>query len=103
MSQSFAALENRLNQAVFKHASNAACSALDGQGVMQTFDGVFDAASAAQFGGMVSDVAPQVLCKTADISALAWSGGITVAGTAYTVTDIAHDGTGVTTLALRKA
>ena len=103
MATPFAALESRVNSAALRHASNAACSALNAQGQLQAFEGLFDAASTPQFGGMVADLAPQVQCKTSDVAALAWAGGITVSGTAYTVANISHDGTGWTTLTLREA
>lgn len=103
MATPFAALEARVNSAALRHTSNAACSALDTLGQLQAFEGVFDAASIPQFGGMLSDLAPQVQCKTVDVAHLTWAGGITVAGTAYTVANIGHDGTGWTTLTLREA
>lgn len=103
MPQPFAALEARLNQAVLKHAANAAASAYTAHGVLVEFDVIFDAAYGQQLGGIVGDTAPMAQCKTADVADLTWDSGITVDGTAYTVASARPDGTGVTLLQLREA
>ena len=51
----------------------------------------------------MADAAPRAMCQTASVADVAWADGITIDGTAYTVANIAHDGTGVTTLTLREA
>lgn len=103
MAAPFAALESRLNRAVLSHLANATASAYNAHGQLQTFDVVFDAATEPQFAGLVSDAAPQVQCQTSDVTHVVWDSGITVAGTAYSVATIRHDGTGLTTLTLREA
>ena len=80
-----------------------AASAYNAYGQQLEFSVIFDAASAAMFGGMVSDASPQALCKTTDVADAVWDSGITVGATAYTVANIAHDGAGMTTLTLREA
>lgn len=103
MPQPFAALETRLNQAVFKHTANAAASAFNVNGVLVEFDVIFDAAYGLQLGGLVGDTSPQAQCKTADVADLTWDSGITVAGIAYSVASARPDGMGLTTLTLREA
>lgn len=103
MPQPFAALETRLNQAVFKHVVNAAASAYTAHGQIVEFDVIFDAAYGEHMGGLVGDVSPMAQCKTADVADLTWDSGITVDGTAYTVASARPDGTGITLLQLREA
>lgn len=102
MPQPFAALETRLNQAVLKHAANAAASAFNANGVLVEFDVIFDAAYGLQLGGLVGDTSPQAQCKTADVADLVWDSGITINGTAYSVSSARPDGTGITVLNLRE-
>ena len=102
MPQPFAALETRLNQAVFKHVSNAAASAYTAHGQIVEFDVIFDSAYSMHLGGLVGDTAPQAQCKTADVADLTWDSGITVAGIAYSVASARPDGMGLTTLTLRE-
>ena len=103
MATPFATLESRVTDAALKHIANKTASAYDAYGQALSFTVIFDAASEVLFGGMVSDVGPQVMCKTADVADAVWDSGITVGVTAYTVANIHHDGTGVTTLSLREA
>ena len=103
MPQPFAALEARLNQAVFGHIANAAASAYTANGVLVEFDVIFDAAYGLQLGGLVGDSSPQAQCKTSDVADLTWDSGITINGTAYSVASARPDGTGSTTLMLREA
>ena len=78
-------------------------SAFNAHGVLLTFGAIFDAATAPQLGGLVADASPRAMCQTASVADVAWADGITIDGMAYTVANIAHDGTGVTTLTLREA
>ena len=78
-------------------------SATNALGQVVTFGAIFDGATEPHLAGIVSDPSPRVMCQTANVSNVAWASGITVDGAAYTVANIAHDGTGVTTLTLREA
>lgn len=102
MTAPFAAMEQRLTQAVFRHVSNASATAFNLHGVEQAFDVVFDTPTMSQF-GLVGDAVPVALCKTADVADLTWDSGITIADTQYTVSAASPDGTGVTRLELREA
>lgn len=97
----FAAAAARCTASVFARLANASAEALDGNNLPIAFDVVFDAPAAQA--GFVADIGPQALCQTADVAAVAWGSGITIAGTDYTVSAIQPDGTGVTTLQLREA
>lgn len=77
-------------------------SAFNANGELVEFGAIFDAATAPQLGGLMADVAPRVICQTASVTDVAWDSGLTVAGIAYSVANIAHDGTGVTTLSVRE-
>lgn len=103
MTAPFAAMEQRLTQAVFRHVTNASATAFNLHGVEQAFDVVFDTPTIGQFAGLVGDAVPVALCKTADVADLTWDSGITIAGTPYTVSAASPDGTGVTRLELREA
>ena len=78
-------------------------SARNALGQLVTFGAIFHGATEPHLAGIVSDPSPRVMCRSADVAAAAWASGITVDGTAYTVANIAHDGTGITTLTLREA
>ena len=97
----FAAAAARCTASVFARLANAGAEAFDANGVPVAFDVVFDAPSAQA--GFVADIGPQAHCQTADVADVEWGSGITINGTAYTVTGIQPDGTGVTVLQLREA
>lgn len=78
-------------------------SAYNAHGQLIEFGAIFDGATEPHLAGIVSDPSPRVVCQTASVTDVAWNSGITVAGVDYTVANIAHDGTGVTTLSLREA
>jgi hypothetical protein len=78
-------------------------SAYNAHGVLLTFGVIFDAATDAQLAGLVADASPRAICQTASVPDVILADGITIAGKAYTVANIAHDGTGITTLSLREA
>lgn len=97
----FQAAAARCGAAVFAHLATHTAAAFTPHGVQVEFDVIFDAQSVVA--GLVSDIGPQALCQSADVSGVVWADGITIGGTAYTVSAIQPDGTGVTTLQLREA
>ena len=52
--------------------------------------------------GAVMSTAPMAYCKSADVSAFTQGRVLTIDTVSYTVTDLQPDGTGMTTLILRK-
>ena len=78
-------------------------SALNGQGQAVTFGAIFDGATEPHLAGIVSDPPPRAACRRAAAAAVSTASTPTVDGIAYTVANIAHDGTGVTALTLREA
>lgn len=66
-----------------------------------TFPVVFDNGYQSAMGGLVESTGPTCQAKTSDVAGLSQGSGITINGTAYTVTGVEPDGTGVTTLQLR--
>jgi len=72
----------------------------------QTFSGIFD--SPYQEIGLGVDVTvsgafPTIMCRSVDVTGVAYSDAITVDGEDYTVREIMPDGTGMTTLGLEQA
>jgi hypothetical protein len=65
---------------------------------------IFDAQGVVGLNGFVQSVGPQIRAKTADVAARGIVNGtsITINAVVYYVTAIDPDGTGVTTLQLRK-
>lgn len=53
--------------------------------------------------GMVSSAAPALHCKTTDVSGAKKGDTVVVNSVTYSVTEVKPDGTGMTTLVLRKA
>lgn len=62
---------------------------------------VFDNAYLSALGGMIESTGPELMGKTSDLAAIVHGDTITINATAYTVTGIQPDGTGVTVLQLR--
>lgn len=67
----------------------------------QTVPVIFDNAYAGALGGLVESTGPQCIAKTADVAGVVQGAAIVIGGTAYTVTGVQPDGTGITTLQLR--
>lgn len=98
MPANFAALEDRVNRATFRHLANAMA-----QVGAAEFAVIFDTEPIEALDGMVDVVGPQASALDADVEVLAYSSAISINGAAYTVTAKRPDGTGVTVLQLRKA
>jgi len=94
MAATFAALESRLNTAVFLHMSNAN-ALLDGVAV----PGIFDRGYIQAFDGIASS-APMFTAPSASVSAATTSSLLVVAGNTYRVRSVQPDGTGITQLLL---
>lgn len=74
-------------------------------GSASTVVGIFDAPQASRSITDMGDVtipAPQFVCRTIDVSAVAEGDALTVRSVAYYVRVVLHDGTGVTTLLLER-
>src|SRR5574343_1986255 len=96
----FAALETRLNAAAIAHTANAVATGVDAYGQPVEFDVIFDDGFAAD--GLMSDTAPRVQCLSANVASVDWGSGLEIRGTRYTVTSPQPDGTGWSTLTLRR-
>jgi hypothetical protein len=92
----FAALEARVNAAVFAKLANA--TADFGGGVVVA--GVFDSAYADAF-GLVGGAVPVFQCAAAAVSAVAVGAAVTINAVSYTVAEIEPDGAGMTRLRLK--
>lgn len=67
------------------------------------FPVLFDAAYTQVLGDMVGDTAPLAVARTSDVAAIGTGQAIWIDGTAYAIVSNQPDGTGVSTLVLRKA
>lgn len=94
----FAALESRVNNAVFARLANADVSIAGGP----LFGGIFDDGYAAGSVGIVgmATSAPSVLAPSALVPAAPVGQAITVRGVAYVIASAEPDGTGATRLVL---
>ena len=97
MAAAFAALESRLNQAVFARIANAVAT-LPG---WEEVDVVFDKAGIRVLDGLVESSGPQCSAPSAAVCSLSYGDTLIIDGTTYSVTGIEPDGTGITTLQLR--
>lgn len=96
MSAPFAALEARVNAAVFAKLANT--TADFGGGVL--VNGIFREPYAESFGMMPSDK-PSFESGSASLAGILVDAALTINGTAYTVVSRQPDGTGKTMLALK--
>ena len=64
-------------------------------------NGIFDNATLAEFGILGSG--PKFLCKASDVPGIAFGQAVTINSTAYAVTEVRPDGTGLVELILDKA
>lgn len=105
MAANFAALEARLTACVFKHLPNASVTFFDVHGVLQTIEGIFDAAGVvANVGGFgVASSAPSLTASTASLPADPVGLALTLRGSNYVVAAAEPDGTGITRLLLESA
>lgn len=97
MSARFAALEDRVNRAVFRHLANAEAT-LSGVGV----SGIFEAAGTVSGVGALgmASTQPTFSLPTASVAGDPVGQPLVHAGVAYTVADHEPDGTGVSRLLL---
>lgn len=100
MSAPFAALEARVNAAVFKRLSNASAS-LNGAAVSGMFDNAYELANVG-ITGMASSV-PVFRLLTSSVPAGVVGMPLTIGATAYTVVEHQPDGVGVSLLMLERA
>lgn len=97
MTATFAALEARVNTAVFRHVSNANAT-LNGVAVVGIFDNAHDEQAIAM--GLAGTV-PMFTLDSADVPTPVVGLALVVGATTYTVVDAMPDGTGITRLRLR--
>lgn len=100
MSPRFAALEARLNTAVFAHISNTAAT-LAGNAVVGIFDNGYALGSVGPFG--MASTQPTLTLATANVPAAPEGQAAVVNGVAYVVATHEPDGTGVSRLLLELA
>lgn len=86
--------------AFFDVAGGFAVDAMIGASV---FPVIFDNAYLASLGGLVESTGPVAQAQSADVAGVQQGDTITINATAYTVTGVQPDGTGVTLLQLREA
>lgn len=96
----FAALENRLNQAVVAHMVNAE-AVLDGNALNVIFDNSFALGNVGVLGMASSQ--PSITLQTSDVPATPVGSAVTVGVTAYLVAAHEPDGTGMSRLVLELA
>ena len=77
-------------------------TAINRFGEVVQFQVIFDNGHGAQFGGLADASQPSALARTVDVADLVQSCVVSIAETDWVVTDIQPDGTGMTTLLLRK-
>lgn len=73
-----------------------------GSQVAVIFDNAY-VAGLGGIGGLVESTGPACIASSADVSSVVQGSTLTINAVAYTVTGVQPDGTGVTTLQLRKA
>lgn len=64
---------------------------------------IFDNVGQPALAGFVETAGPQCIAKSQDVASVTQGSAITINAVAYTVTGVEPDGTGLTTLQLRKA
>lgn len=99
MATAFAALQDRLNGAVFARLSNAEATLPGGAQVAIIFDNGYVQA----LGGMAESSMPSCQIASTDAAALVQGSAITISAVAYQVKEVHPDGTGITTLVLERA
>jgi hypothetical protein len=100
MPANFAALEARVNNAVFAHLANTQAQINGGAPVAAIFDNGFALGSVGI--GMAS-TQPTLRLRTADVAADPVGQAVSVNAVAYTVAAHEPDGTGVSVLMLERA
>lgn len=100
MATKFAALEARLNMAVFTHISNTTAT-LAGVAVDGIFDNGYALGSVGPFG--MASTQPTLTLATANVPASPEGQAAVVNGVAYIVATHEPDGTGVSRLLLEKS
>jgi len=99
----FAAIEARTAVAALRHVSNAQATATTRHGEVVQFQVIFDNGYAAQFGGLADGSQPSALARSVDVADLVQGNPLDIGADTWSVTDMQPDGTGMTTLTLRKA
>lgn len=94
----FAALETRVNRAIFSRLANVQ-GTVDGVSVSGIFENVFIDAD----GLGVAGTAPMFTCQSADVPGVVKGDPAVMNAINYTVVGIEPDGTGVTRLQLERA
>lgn len=102
MASPFATLESRSASAVVKHLANAQAIAVDRYSEVVSFPVIFDNGYADQMAGLVDAVQPTIRALSADVADLVQGCPVEIGEDDYTVADIKPDGTGTTTIQLRK-
>lgn len=102
MSNPFAAAETRVNGAVSVHLSNVEARIETSPLGVVTVNGIFDNGYASAFDGLVGAQQPTFVCDSVAVAQAEQIDTLTIADVEYTVTNIEPDGTGMTTLRLRK-
>lgn len=102
MATPFAALEDRTARAVLRHAANAQATATTRHGEVVQFQVIFDNGYAAQLGGLADATGPSALARSADVADLVQGSVVDIGAETWAVADMQPDGTGMTTLLLRK-
>lgn len=102
MATPFAALEARTARAVLRHAANAQATATTRHGEVVQFQVIFDNGYAAQLGGLADATGPTALTSSADVADLVQGSAVDIGAETWAVADMQPDGTGMTTLLLRK-
>ena len=64
--------------------------------------GIFDNVSRQQLGGMLNGSSPEFQGMTASLAAATEGTAITISGITYTIVEVQPDGTGLSTLILRR-
>lgn len=71
-------------------------------GEVVQFQVIFDNGYAAQFGGLADATGPSALARSADVADLVQGSVVDIGAETWAVADMQPDGTGMTTLLLRK-
>lgn len=102
MATPFAAIEARTAAAVLRHAANAQATATTRFGEVVRFPVIFDNGYAAQLGGLADGSTPTALAQSAHVADLQQGCAVDIGADTWAVADLQPDGTGMTSLILRK-
>lgn len=102
MATAFAALEARTARAALAHLANAQAQATTRHGEVVSFAVIFDNGYAGALGGLADATQPSAQARTVDVADLVQGCAVCIDGDDWHVTDLQPDGTGMSTLLLRK-